>query len=1569
MDDPGPAEEGERRPRHWAWRLLRGVLGGIFWFFAFLGTFVASTLLHLDSKAARDEIATQVEPILDEMLVGEFSMDVEHVSLDHIEVDDFEVRDADGVLVLSVAEAVVDVSRMDLFLGQLVVERVRVRDPFVDLAADESGELRIANAFTPVDPKPEDPNAKTNIPHILVNDVLLEGGRVANLSPELELRAIRLQAEGTIDDRIDLQVHALEAELVRRDDGAVVASLERFEGEVGLLETGAESTVELRVSGMDGDHVEGQLSATWGEDYPDQYEGELSFRASPQTLRAAGLPEVADLLAAPVEGRVTADGGLAGSFDARVELDTAGGPLVADATFSEEFERIEARVRSEGIALGEVLTPLEDSRFEGTLEAALHPPGDDGRRRVEVDGESVAFTAPDGNTYQAPALHAAAYLGEDHVEILELDLPHLEGERGHLDVTGRVGFDGAMNLVVDAELPDLGADPNLPQVMDGPVDGGLSVDAEVRIEPGAGPNDPMYVDARGEVSGRRLRLPWLTARELDVRGTVRGNLPSPRADLRVQVADLDADGTRIDRADLSVNGGGAGGRYDVDGSVQGTVPDMELDADLDLVATVHDDGGVTVDGSTRVRGPMPQPITVAIDSARFHPDRGVRLGGLRVRTGNMGIAAEGFLDLNGRGSDATVTLERVDLETIAKRFGFEQIGLSGVASAEIAFSGSIDRPVLDTAGRVEDLEIDGVQFQRATWDIDLQPEGAGSQLVLALSIDSEGNGQAQVDARAQLPSRQPLRALPEATWDATVTTANLRLGLVPELVEGVPALQGRVDTQLTFRGTLADPDLVAQISARDFSVPEVDPVNVKVDARVVASDLRLEVDLRQTSNELIASVVANVSDLSLESLTGPQPLGFLASPWSVDIAAPEQSLDSLPRPAHVDLPIVVSAQGRIEGGQEPSRGGDPLQAALRAMTGQLRVLARYTDEPAPGCGSERPRLQTDVLFENGETEVRVVGETGGVENLVVEAFVETPVHEWVETGPSRIPEVELALEARGLELGDVPIVCETASGTADVRVDGVDLFDEEPRVELQATVDSLSVSGSEPLDLGIRGELDATHAEASGELRAEQRVAMRFDGRAPMRWGGEVLVPELPEDGRWQGHVAFDEAPVQPLLAAVPMLAEPIGTIDGDVRASGVGGEVDVEGQLRMDQVGFVLRQPYMRIEDLNGTVALHDQTARIEGLRFSDRDGDVRVDGDIELEGWMPGAARLDIRSDDFPLRVEGVIYAYLDTRTEIEADFGPEVNEIVIRMRQTSVRLPMDIGRSLQPLTQHEDVIYEDQPGFDPNDPIEFPDEEADAASDENAIADRTEIRVRSTPFWVRRDDFSVQVDPRLTIIIDQDGARMVGPVEIRRGFIAFMGKEFEFKQGEVRFTGGNSIDPTVDIEATHDLRAGGEIITAKITGRLLNPELDFSSSRDANISDSEAIQLLVRGRPGASSETATQQAASFLTGLFAGVLSSVTRQELGEYIPVFGIESEGGQATLRVGFQADQLIPDALDDVILGAYVEGYVGGGTSSDGSGGAVVGGATVEFVLPRSLVWSGTYDVPTNWSVDLMWEP
>ncbi len=108
-------------------------------------------------------------------------------------------------------------------------------------------------------------------------------------------------------------------------------------------------------------------------------------------------------------------------------------------------------------------------------------------------------------------------------------------------------------------------------------------------------------------------------------------------------------------------------------------------------------------------------------------------------------------------------------------------------------------------------------------------------------------------------------------------------------------------------------------------------------------------------------------------------------------------------------------------------------------------------------------------------------------------------------------------------------------------------------------------------------------------------------------------------------------------------------------------------------------------------------------------------------------------------------------------------------------------------------------------------------------------------------------------------------------------------------------------------------------------------------------------------------------------AGLLSSLTRRELGDVIPILQIEAGARSQRLRAGFQADELIPDFLDGVVEGAYVEGFVG--VSEDDGGGsgepeqAATGGFLIELLFPHDLVTRGTYERGNNWSLDVSWEP
>ena len=79
-------------------------------------------------------------------------------------------------------------------------------------------------------------------------------------------------------------------------------------------------------------------------------------------------------------------------------------------------------------------------------------------------------------------------------------------------------------------------------------------------------------------------------------------------------------------------------------------------------------------------------------------------------------------------------------------------------------------------------------------------------------------------------------------------------------------------------------------------------------------------------------------------------------------------------------------------------------------------------------------------------------------------------------------------------------------------------------------------------------------------------------------------------------------------------------------------------------------------------------------------------------------------------------------------------------------------------------------------------------------------------------------------------------------------------------------------------------------------------------------------------------------------------------------------GLPASARVGFDADWIIPDFLREVVLGAYFEGTVGSDARNAANYGGVGLGVTLELQFPYNFVGTGSYSIPSNGGLDLLWD-
>lgn len=85
-----------------------------------------------------------------------------------------------------------------------------------------------------------------------------------------------------------------------------------------------------------------------------------------------------------------------------------------------------------------------------------------------------------------------------------------------------------------------------------------------------------------------------------------------------------------------------------------------------------------------------------------------------------------------------------------------------------------------------------------------------------------------------------------------------------------------------------------------------------------------------------------------------------------------------------------------------------------------------------------------------------------------------------------------------------------------------------------------------------------------------------------------------------------------------------------------------------------------------------------------------------------------------------------------------------------------------------------------------------------------------------------------------------RMSGDVKLVRGTLGFAGRSFALNKGLITFTGGRTIDPTVDIEATDTI---DDIdVTVDVSGQAMNPQITFTSS--PSLPDDEVLSRILFG-----------------------------------------------------------------------------------------------------------------------------
>ncbi|HJK97770.1 MAG TPA: translocation/assembly module TamB domain-containing protein [Polyangiaceae bacterium LLY-WYZ-14_1] len=1512
--------------------------------------------------------------------------------------------------------------------------------------------LALVEALRPAEPSedtPKDDRPPTSGPFILLSEVAIEGGAAADLPEGYAVEGLDLRAGIEIDAGLGEVVVDLASLSARaRRDGAPLASVQaedatiaiapgrrselafRIDDQTAADETGDEGAAADAVDRTPG-RIDARLAFDWaegdgdgGEDDDDDEgsSGPVDLEATvdavvpPRLLaRAAGAPELERRIRTPLRVHVDAAGARPDTLNATGKVETDGGALELSAELTPD--RVEATVTLPGFALRPVLAEAA-GRLEGEVEVdvplsgrgslsgrvdlrgrGLRLPGEVRLDRAVIDGRiEGALPVPELDLRVVARELPLDPAGDNLLSEVNLRVrggPEEEdaaGEppRARYATSGSARLVGVRTIEVDLNL-GVGVTaqeaPEHPEQGEAPGEGRVAeVDDEddPDEEDGAG---PALVAAGGPIPAR-----------IGVDGSIetRGVWVGP---LRLRVDDLvvrPAEETLSLRA-LTVVGTG-----------------------VDLAA----DGRLAFGEATRSTATL---RIARLDLARLDAALGLDAG--------LAGTIAGSADVDG-------SPDRPELDlTVAAPEGLSVPGLSlDALDAQASYSTRRRRASVDVDGGLDD---EGGGFD-ARVDLRLAP---GKDPVTSILRGRAAKGSRVRVDRLDLARLNPLLAGPK---EASPENASGKApggredGDDDEAAASPPALAGKVSGLVTLSGPLRAPAATVSLRGDDLvATAEVFPADLALDAvldEAGALTLRLQLatageagrtDLPEARGpeetapgararaavsgdaDPLFATGPRLADLRVEAVLpvaraiAGRPVAPTAvlvdQPWSLTIDVPERRLDRLGPPVELGLPVIAEAHLAAAGGPEaPPDQLLRLDGRVRLDAGEPGLRSLLGADVERCAGAELIAVNFEVTAGTETTATVTVapdgeGDAGASRIFQVVATAPTPLVRWLEEGlPPTPPPLAVDAGMDRVELARIPVACRQVAGSLGLDLQGENLLTPRPELALTVAGDALTFPAADlgdeevaPVTLRVDTRVDRKRVAAEIGLDQAGRTILRIDGRVPLELAPNGLSGGGLGDGPVTLDARFDETPVAVLTGPVPLFARPGGTIDGEVHVEGRSVETaDVSGRIELDDAALTVRDPFLRLQGLRGTVVLEDDELRVEGLRTVDREGKLRVDGDVGLAELAPSTLDLTIELDDYPVRNEGVIFATVNGELRVGGDLSGDPRRIVVRIARLDVELPEQIGREVRGLDPHPQVIYAGEPGFDRSLSVTEalarhqgrPRGEAPPGVEDGEPTPLV-LEVRSiVPFWVRQPSFSVQLETDLKVESEGEQTTIRGPVTVRRGFIDIVGGSFQFEEGTINFNGAIPVDPTLDLTATNEV-SSGHVVTVRITGHLGDPELEFSST-DPNVrTDAEIIASVLgvrSGGSGQSSQDAESQTGALLAGLTAGFVGSLTRRELGQYLPILSVESGGTAAStrLRAGFQADALIPDALRGVVKGAYVEGVVAGG-EDDGdqpggtqtAGSPVRAGFLIELFFPQDLGAEASYMQPDNWSLDLTWNP
>ncbi|APR88204.1 Hypothetical protein A7982_13553 [Minicystis rosea] len=1595
---PGPSSGPGR------FRRVLGTMGAVMGLTAvFVSALVVSVAVHLDLAPTRRVVRTVANGILGTTFKGKLVLgEIDRLSLRGLSVRSVAALDPRGVEVVRIdglrADTdVIAIAKSALFGGgsiRVPVPLIHIDRVDVGLEPGEAGGPTIADTFLLRNPSPSAPGGpppRVTLDRIEVDRITAHGA----VAPKTPLDAELAHVVGSV--RVDREGVAVDVGPVRVDARAPVpqplAGDARFHLHVPpakgneaapppRMETGFDGRIgdiEVHVSAlMEGAHVKAKVEVPRATPeaiaafLPDKSTKLPLYKPASVVANAEGdLPELA------VDAQVGFEG--SGSVDAKGKL-SLNAPPTLDLAFN--IRALDPRVALEVPQA----TPLD---AEGRVRLGL---GD----ALEIDASVTTKPLAIANN-PIPAVKAQASLSKGAWK----GNAHVDEEGAPTDATFSFDNNDGLRFEVETQAASIRAVRRI----SAPVDGSAKVKVAGTLKDGA-------IDAKvtGRVGG--IRAPGDVALdEGNIDARVRGPVTSPTIDASVRGRGVRANRYAFETIEVRAAGPALGMRVETKldaangDSIQAAgAIDGKAKAVRDVKVTIARREG-TVEAT--VAQVSSTPAGVVLDKLALHgAGIGAMYGGLRVQGQEIVGKLHGHdVDLGKVAKMAGIPqhlggLANVDVDLSSSRPGqrYGHVAIEMVNGQAAGISGVSGQVVASFAG--ERMRVDGL-LRLVAHATPNEPAAERCDGAIASVRVSGGDGQlagpmldpttwTRVSGKIEVAAEDwNLRCL------ARLAPVDLVLSDIRGKLSTVAVIERRPGAKLP-----SVKNFVAR--TRGLAVAGLIDSNTEKPAW---SSLSTDVELRGSFDPVSGVTGAKVT------LTDGSPIASVGARATLDVASfldhPERRWDLLRvAPIEVSLNIPRRAIGAF--GTLPSF----VRERLPPLAGEIELSGKVTGSiehphaeiraggwgvahvgappPEPVDDKRKPLKTVDpsklappespwgvpvdiaVLLGYDGEKATASAHLKHDDRAVADAdanFV-VPIADVLAGRPIK-PKGAVEAKVTSLPLGEIPFFSDRGiSGALDGTV-SITGLGEAPVVKVALALPGLKVGNdlsydeaAVQLDIGRpKGRnltADRGAATARFELSSKTGGKLSASAFSDIVWQN-ALIPTV-DPARPADLVAkatrFRLAVLGPFLAGV--LSRVDGTLDGDARLGWTRLDDDdkariavrmkvADGIFHLPQLGQDLRNAQIELNGGAGGVLMLDRLsadgtkgritgtgkAQFAGLRF------VRAEASFQIK-----------QGQELPITLEGVPLGDARGKFDIVAEKKARDLSVTIGVPRLHIDLPKSSGNSVQALDDNADVEIVQDRGK--------PREERGAPSRLSLTLNLGEITVKSSLLDVGLA--GVKSAPIKVEMVDK--AQVSGDIQLTRGRIEVMKKQFEIEQGVVHMRPEDPANPYVNVTARWDSPDGQIFI--EYTGVLFPIAPEKIKYRSPTIPENRIMATLLFGGVEQSTLGAGGDKAGGVpgTGLAAQLIAQqFSTQIAGNISTSIGANDDG---TFRPG-----LVYNAGDKVIeLSTY-----GASNQPTTAGSAQLKGQrtliTVDWRFWRNWMLRGRVDAGSDQTVtgvDVLWQ-